>query len=320
MSSQPSQTTPRRGWIDVHHHIAPAAYLRESGEGVGRALKTWSLAKSIEDLEEGGIATAILSVTQLSKHINNDAQRRSLARACNDEAARIVADHPGRFGMFAVLPLPDIEGSLKEIEYGLDRLKADGVGMYTCYHDKWLGDPLFDPVFAELDRRKAVIYVHPSIPDCCRNLVPGVADAAIEFGTDTTRAITRMVFSGASRRFPNLRIIWSHAGGTMPYLIERFVRMAQQREFAKLLPQGFMPEARRFFYDTAQVANHTTLACAREVVPNRHFVFGSDFPYRTSREHVEGLETCGVFNSAELDAIARGTVARLLPRYVAANH
>jgi predicted TIM-barrel fold metal-dependent hydrolase len=315
MSPTPSQTPPRRGWIDVHHHIAPAAYLRQSGEGVGRALKTWSLAKSIEDLDAGGIATAIVSVTQLSKHIANDEQRRSLARACNDEAAKIVADHPGRFGMFAVLPLPDIEGSLKEIEYGLDHLKADGVGMYTCYHDKWLGDPIFDPVFAELNRRRAVIYVHPSIPDCCRNLVPGVADAAIEFGTDTTRAITRMVFSGASQRFPDLRIIWSHAGGTMPYLIERFVRMAEQRDYAKLLPRGFLPEARRFFYDTAQVANHTTLACAREIVPDQHFVFGSDFPYRTSLEHVQGLEACGVFNGAELDAIARGTMARLLPRY-----
>ena len=319
MNSTPSQIPPRRGWIDVHHHIAPTAYLRESGEGVGRALKTWSLAKSIEDLDEGGIATAIVSVTQLSKHIAHDEQRRKLARACNDEAAKIVADHPHRFGMFAVLPLLDIEGSLNEIEYGLDRLKADGVGMYTCYHDKWLGDPIFDPVFAELNRRKAVIYVHPSIPDCCRNLVPGVADAAIEFGTDTTRAITRMVFSGASQRFPDLRIIWSHAGGTMPYLIERFVRMAEQRDYAKLLPQGFLPEARRFFYDTAQVANHTTLACAREVVPDRHFVFGSDFPYRTSLEHVQGLEACGVFNGAELDAIARGNVAQLLPRYAAAK-
>ena len=319
MNPTPSQTPPQRGWIDVHHHIAPAAYLRESGEGVGRALKTWSLAKSIEDLDEGGIATAIVSVTQLSKHIASDEQRRRLARACNDEAATIVADHPGRFGMFAVLPLPDIEGSLREIEYGLDRLKADGVGMYTCYRDKWLGDPVFDPVFAELDRRKAVIYVHPSIPDCCRNLVPGVGDAAIEFGTDTTRAITRMVFSGASRRFPNLHIIWSHAGGTMPYLIERFVRMAQQRDYAKLLPQGFMPEARRFFYDTAQVANRTTLACAREVVPDAHFVFGSDFPYRSALEHVQGLEACGVFNGDALDAIARGNVARLLPRYAAAK-
>jgi 6-methylsalicylate decarboxylase len=319
MNAEKSKTLPSRGWIDVHHHIAPGAYLREAGPGVGAALKRWSLAKSIEDMEEGGIATAILSVTQLAKHIASDEQRRRLARQCNDEAAKIVALHPTRFGMFVALPLPDIDGTLEELEYGLDGLKADGVGMYTSYHDKWLGDPAFDPVFAELNRRRAVIYVHPATPDCCRNLLPGVADSAIEYGTDTTRAITRMVFSGAAQRFPDLRMIWSHAGGTMPFLIERFVRMAQQRDYAALLPQGFMPEARRFFYDTAQVANHTALACAREVIPDRNFVFGSDFPYRTAKEHVDGLEACGVFDSAQLDAIARGNVARLLPRHASAR-
>jgi predicted TIM-barrel fold metal-dependent hydrolase len=313
-----TQETTRR-WIDVHHHIAPPAYIAEGGPGVGGPLKTWSLAKSLEDLEQGDIATAIISITQLAKHVANDAQRRKLARSCNDYAAKLVADHKGRFGMFTALPLPDIEGSLREIDYGLDTLKADGIGMYTSYHDKWLGDPAFDPVFAELNRRKAVIYVHPSAPDCCLNLVPGVADSAIEFGTDTTRAITRMVFTGASQRYPDIRIIWSHAGGTMPYLIERFVRMAQQRDYAQLLPQGFMREAERFFYDTAQVANHTTLSCAREVIPDAHFVFGSDFPYRTAAEHVEGLESCGVFDEAALDAIARTNIAALLPQYAKAK-
>jgi 6-methylsalicylate decarboxylase len=315
MSASSPKSPSQRGWIDVHHHIAPPDYLTQGGPNVGGPLKTWSLAKSVEDLDQAGVATAIVSVTQLSKHIADNAQLRRLARSCNDYAAKMVADHRGRFGMFTALPMPDIEGTLREIEYGLDVLKADGVGMYTCYHDKWLGDPAFDPVFDELNRRKAVIYVHPSIPDCCLNLLPGVNDAAIEFGTDTTRAITRMVFSGTSRRCPDIRMIGSHAGGTMPYLIERFVRMAQQREYAKLLPQGFMPEAQRFYYDTAQVANHTTLTCAREVVPDSHFVFGTDFPYRTSIEHIDGLEACGVFNGAQLDAIARGNAAAILPRY-----
>jgi predicted TIM-barrel fold metal-dependent hydrolase len=316
MSPSPNQNAPR-SWIDVHHHIAPPAYVAEGGPGVGAPLKNWSIAKSLEDLEEAGIATAIVSVTQLAKHIAHDAQRRKLARSCNDYAAKLVADHRGRFGMFTALPLPDVEGALREIEYGMDVLKADGVGMYTSYHDKWLGDPAFDPVFAELNRRKAVIYVHPAAPDCCQNLVPGVADSAIEYGTDTTRAITRMVFSGSARRYPDIRLIWSHAGGTMPFLIERFVRMAEMREYAKLLPEGFMPEARRFFYDTAQVANHTTLSCARAVIPDAHFVFGSDFPYRTAAEHVKGLEACGVFDDAQLSAIACGNIATLLPRYAA---
>jgi predicted TIM-barrel fold metal-dependent hydrolase len=315
MSAAETQTFPRRRWIDVHHHIAPPAYLEQGGAGVGGPLKTWSLAKSLEDMEVAGVATALVSITQLAKHIAGDEQRRRLARSCNDYAAKLVADHRGKFGMFTALPLPDIEGSLREIEYGLDVLKADGVGLYTCYHDKWLGDPAFDPVFAELNRRRAVIYVHPAVPDCCLNLVPGLGDPAIEYGTDTTRAIARMVFSGSSQRFPDIRLIWSHAGGTMPFLIERFIRMAQQRDYAPLLPQGFMPEAQRFYYDTAQVANHTALTCAREVIPDAHFVFGSDYPYRTSIEHVKGLERSGVFTSDALDAIARGNVTTLLPQF-----
>jgi len=315
MTTTESKNLPSRGWIDVHHHIAPPAYLDQGGAGVGAPLKRWSLAKSLEDMEMAGVASSIVSITQLAKHIASDEQRRKLARSCNDYAAKLVADHRGKFGMFTALPLPDIEGSLREIEYGMDQLKADGVGMYTSYHDKWLGDPVFDPVFAELDRRKAVIYVHPAAPDCCRDLLPGIGDPAIEYGTDTTRAIARMVFTGASQRFPNIRLIWSHAGGTMPYLIERFIRMAQQSDYAPLLPQGFLPEARRFYYDTAQVANHSTLTCARATIPDAHFVFGSDFPYRSAKEHVEGLEGCGVFNAAQLDAIARGNITALLPQF-----
>ncbi len=303
-----------RRWIDVHHHIAPPAYLTQGGAGVGRALKTWSVAKSIEDMDKANIDTSIVSITQLAKHISGDEQRRSLAKACNDYSATLVADHKGRFGMFAALPLPDVDGSLKAIEYALDVLKADGIGMYTCYHDKWMGDPAFDPVFDELNRRKATIYVHPSIPDCCLNLVPGVADAAIEFGTDTTRAIVRMIFGGTTKRCPDIKVIWSHAGGTMPYLIERFVRMAVENEkYAALLPDGFLPEAQRFYYDTAQTSNHTTMVCARDVVPMDHFVFGSDFPYRGSLEQIKGLEGCGVFSTGELDKLAWDNAAAILP-------
>ena len=225
--------------IDVHHHIAPPAYLAEVGPDINPPLKSWSLAKAVEDMDEGNVATAIVSITQIAMRLTDRERIRRLARACNEYAARMVAEHKGRFGMFVALPLPDIDASLKEIEYGLDQLKADGVGLYTSYHDKWLGDPLFEPIFAELNRRKAVSYVHPAVPDCCRNIVPGVGDAAIEYGTDTTRAIARMVFSGTAQRFPDARMIWSHAGGTMPFLIERFTRMAESPEYAAQLPQGF---------------------------------------------------------------------------------
>jgi 6-methylsalicylate decarboxylase len=313
MSTTPSPETRRR--IDVHHHIAPPAYLDAVGPDINPPLKSWSLAKAIEDMDEGNVATAIVSITQIAMRLSDPERIRRLARSCNDYAARLVSDHRGRFGMFVALPLPDVDASLREIEYGLDQLKADGVGLYTSYHDKWLGDPLFEPIFAELNRRKAVSYVHPAVPDCCRNIVPGVGDAAIEYGTDTTRAIARMVFSGTAQRYPDARMIWSHAGGTMPFLIERFIRMAQQAEYAALLPQGFLPEAQRFFYDTAQASNRTALTAARLVIPAARFVFGTDYPYRTAAEHVAGLRQCGVFDAAELAAIDRGNLAGLLRQY-----
>ena len=149
-----SPTTAERRRIDVHHHIAPPAYLAAVGPDINPPLRTWSLAKAVEDMDQADVATAIVSITQIAMRLSDPERIRRLARDCNEYAARMVADHRGRFGMFVALPLPDIEGSLREIEYGLDQLKADGVGLYTSYHDAWLGDPLFEPLFEELNRRK----------------------------------------------------------------------------------------------------------------------------------------------------------------------
>ena len=300
--------------VDVHNHIAPPEYIAAMGD-LGPPLKRWSLAKTIEDMDEGDVETAIVSITQISSRLDDREQIRRMARICNDYAAKLVADDPRRFGMFTCLPLPDIEGSLREIEYGMDVLKADGIGMYTSYRDKWLGNPAFDPVFEELNRRKAVIYVHPQTPDCCENLIPGFGEANIEYGTDTTRAIAGMVFSGSTLRYPDIRMIWSHAGGTMPFLIERFIRTAQLPAYSKMFPGGFMPEAERFYYDTAQAANRTALTAARSVIPASHFIFGTDFPYRSSAEQVEGLKRSGVFDINELRGIDRTNLAGLLPKY-----
>ncbi len=308
-------TSAERRRIDVHHHIAPPQYLAAMGASLHGPLTTWSLAKSLEDMDRGGVATSIVSITQIAMRLDDRDKVRRLARDCNDYAAKLVADHRGRFGMFTALPLPDIEGSLREIEYGMDVLKADGVGMYTSYHDKWLGDPAFAPVFDELNRRKAVIYVHPAVPDCCVNFVPGMQDANIEYGTDTTRAIARMVFGGASQAYPDLRVIWSHAGGTMPFLIERFMRTATFPEYSKLLPGGFLPEAQRFYYDTAQASNRVALTAARMVIPASHFVFGTDYPYRGAAEHVDGLRQSGVFDNWELRGIDRTNLAGIMPQY-----
>lgn len=310
-------TQEQRTVIDVHHHFYPPALIPElarAKESLTQA-KDWSPARSLADMDEAGVATAIVSITTPGVSFADAALARRLARECNEYAARLAADHPGRFGNFAILPWPDADASLREIEYSLDTLKADGIGMLTSYGDKWFGDPSFAPIFEELNRRKAVVYTHPTAPGCCRNALAGIPDSAIEYGTDTTRAIARTVFSGTSMRYPDIRFIFSHAGGTMPFLMERFVNLAKTPQYAAQLPRGFLAEATRFYYDTAQTSNPVAMAALRKIVPVSQIVFGTDYPFRTSIDHVKGLKECGVFSDRELRAIERENALKLAPRH-----
>ena len=181
----------------------------------------------------------------------------------------MAQDHKGRFGRFAALPLPDVAASLKEIEYALDQVKADGIGMMTSYGDKWLGDPAFLPVMEELNRRKAIVYTHPTTANCCGNLIPGIADATIEYGTDTTRTIASLVFGGTLKRCPDLRFIFSHAGGTMPFLIGRFEAQPRiVKSSGENVPQaGLLLTLRRHYYDCAQSANPITMGALMQLIP-----------------------------------------------------
>ena len=301
--------------IDVYHHLCPPDYLAAVSrhQPMVPILAGWSLQKSLDDMGEAGVATAVLSITTPGFWFGDADETRGLVRLSNDYAARLVADHPGRFGLFAALPLPDIEGSLREIEYALDTLNADGIGLFTDYDAKYLGDPAFTPVLAELDRRKCVVYTHPICPDCCKNLVPGVSEASIEYGTDTTRTIASLVFSGAVARYGNIKFIFSHAGGTMPFLIERFDRLALSPAAKAHLPHGLRHELGRFHYDTAQSANPSALSCLLKIAAVSQVLYGTDFPFRTSIEHVEGLRTCG-FSTTELNAIEHDNALQLLPR------
>jgi predicted TIM-barrel fold metal-dependent hydrolase len=266
-SSPVSRARPTR-IIDVHRHFVPPGYQ------VDRR-RTWlnersTIARQLEDMDKSGVAFAVTSISVPELELRDDADARRFARLANEFAAKLRSDHPGRFGNFAYVPFPDIDGTLKEIEYALDTLKADGVHMRTNYGDKFLGDPIFAPVFEELNRRGAVLYTHPTSHPCCVRIVPGLRDADIEYGTNTTRALAKMVFSGASRRYPNMRVIWSHAGGTMPFLVRRFIkRVHESPEYQPVLPEGFLPEARKFYYDCAQQPDAPAMASLRAVVPSR---------------------------------------------------
>ena len=248
-------TTPHR--IDVHHHHTPPPYLSAiTARNITGPVRDWAPEKSLADMDQAGVATAITSITTPALRFLDDAGARKLARECNEYTAKLVADSRGRFGMFAVMPLPHVEATLHEIAYALDTLKADGIGLLTSYGDKWLGDPAFAPVMDELNRRKAVVYTHPTTANCCGNLIPDVPDSIIEWGTDTTRTIASVVFSGTAARCPDVKIIFSHGGGTLPFLAERFTRLPLiNKSLAPRVPNGVEHELKRFYYDIAQAAH-----------------------------------------------------------------
>jgi 6-methylsalicylate decarboxylase len=302
--------------IDVHHHFIPPFHvdaMMAPGRRTGPAPPKWSPAFSLEEMDKSGIATSILSIVQPGTwYGDNVEESRSLTRRLNEFGTGMVKDHPGRFGLFACIAPPDVQGSLKEIEYVLDTLKADGIGLLTSYQDKYLGDPSFAPIYEELNRRKAVVYVHPTTPACCRGLVPGIPPGSIEYATDSTRTIAHVVFSGTTTKFPDIRWIFSHSGGTLPFLTGRFIRLAEERKPAHL-PNGPLPELRKFHYELAQGNTPGQIAALLKMVSVSQVMYGTDYPFRDGAEVNQGIADWG-FNAADLHAIERENALKLLPR------
>ncbi|MET0273107.1 MAG: amidohydrolase family protein [Phenylobacterium sp.] len=306
--------------IDIHHHLAPPTWLKafQAWQPGPSPMSRWSVQASLDDMDAAGVAKAVMSVTAPGAFPEAGvASSRRMARECNAYARRLCDDHPSRFAFFATLPAPDIDGCLAEAAFALDTLGAQGVGLLTSYGDKWLGDPVFFPLLEELNRRKAVAYTHPTYADCCRNLQPGVPATVVEFGADTSRAMASLIFSGAAARFPDIRWIFSHAGGATPFLVERFARQTMTPPMTKLYPEGLAPVLSRFFYDTAQSANRTAMGALRTIAPATQILFGTDYPFRTSLDHVEGLRRSGVFDRRDLRRVEHDNALALLPRLAA---
>ncbi|HZZ14054.1 MAG TPA: amidohydrolase family protein [Paraburkholderia sp.] len=307
--------------VDVHHHFLPPVFRETMGEAAigapapNRVAPQWRVADSLGVMDRHGITTAVMSAPPL--WMPDMAKTRTLTRACNEFAAQMVADHPTRFGTFAALPLPDVAASLKEIDHACDVLKADGIGLMTNYNDRYLGDAAFAPVLDELNRRKAVVYVHPTSCSCSRGLLPDEPDSLIEFPHDTTRTVASLLFSGTFTRCPDIRFIFSHAGGTVPYLATRMAMLGSiDKGLARHVPDGVMPILRRQYYDTAISANPITMAALLKLVTPANVLLGTDFPFVP--EHgmeatFKGLREAG-FSDTELRAVEGGNAARLLDR------
>jgi len=306
---------PARPRIDVHHHIVPPAQVEAQLAHRSAGPTKWSVSMSLDDMDKAGVATSITSIVNPGNwygQVSEDS--RKAARACNEYALKLGQDHPGRFRSFVDIILPDTEFALREIEYGLDVLKAEGVALWTSYDGKYLGDPAFVPVFEELNRRKAVVYTHPTTPLCCNALIKGVSTGTIEWATDTTRTVTSLIFgeAGTAHRFPDIRWIWAHSGGTLPFLTSRLVQQTRVKADPRM-PDGPLPILRRFFYDVAQGNTPGQLAALLKLVPVSQVLFGSDFPYRPATEAVEGLADFK-FSDADLRGINSENAVKLMPQ------
>ncbi len=305
-----AQAKPHR--IDVHHHIVPPAQRKMNIERRGgKGGPAWSPQMSLDDMDKGGVAYSITSILNPGPWYGKvEEPSRRLARECNDYAAKLRSDHPNRFGVFAAIAPVDTEGSLKEIEYAYDTLKAEGIALWTSYDGKYLGNEIFVPVLEELNRRRAVVYVHPTPPECCAAVVPSVAPSVIEYATDTTRTVASLMFEkpGSALKFPDIRWIWSHSGGTIPFLTSRFTRNAWERKM-KDDPIAVM---QKHYYEVAQGNTPGQLAALLKLVPISQVMFGSDYPYRDAKEAADGLVDYK-FSAADLLAIDNGNALKMFP-------
>ena len=277
-------------------------------------MSTWTPEVSLGEMDRSGIESALLSVSTPGVWFGDAHESRRLARDCNEYGAALVQRYPQRFGVFAALPLPDVDGSLAEIAYAFDTLKLDGVGLLTSYDDLWPGNVRFAPVFDELDRRHARVFFHPTKASCCA-AVDDIPPSLTEFPFDTTRAVTSLLFSGTLTRCPNIRWIFAHGGGTIPMLAGRIAEAnygRSERVRARIVedPRELL---RRLYFDLVLVTDPAPMAALTTLVPASHLLFGTDYPFMPPQATIDGLQRCG-FDAPALRALERDNALELFPR------
>jgi predicted TIM-barrel fold metal-dependent hydrolase len=315
-----AQSTP--ALIDTHHHFYPPAYQQAFTEWEtkfklppSKVQNEWTRQSAVEGMDKAGIKTAMLSLPSTAGlWFNGGAEAAAkMVRICNDFAADMVRDYPGRFGLFAPLSMMDTDTTLKEIEYVFDTLKADGINLQSNYGDKWLGHESYKPVFDELNRRKAVVYIHPLVAACCANISVGAFPAVIEVPHDTTRTVTSLLLSGAFSRWRDIRWLLSHAGGTVPMMAGRinafYANSPKRPEFA---PDGIEAELRKLYYDTANATFGPNMTALLKFAPVSQVTYGTDYPY-FAMDQTNNLKQLGL-SEADMAAIFRGNAMKLVPR------
>ncbi|MFD0919479.1 amidohydrolase family protein [Saccharopolyspora rosea] len=305
--------------VDVHQHIVPPAWARalddRGMDSGGWAIPAWSASEAIAMMDRQGIATGVLSVTSPGVHLGDDADARTLARTVNEYGAEMVKDRPDRFGSFASLPLPDVDGALREAEYALDVLGADGVVLMSNAHGRYLGDPDFEPLWAELDARGAVVFVHPAQPPM--PLLPGTPAPLADYVFDTTRTALNLALTGVLSRHPNVKTILSHGGGFLPYAAYRFTGLTSTVVDPDRDADDMLRDLKRFYFDTALSASPSALPALLAFAEPGHVLYGSDWPFapRNAGSYYDHfLETYPDFSPGQAEATDRGSAETLFPR------
>ena len=313
------------GRIDVHHHLIPPAFTaamaaRGLTEVASTPLPKWTVRQSLDVMDLNGIETALTSLSAPGVYFDSKPDAVSLARACNEFAAEMKQQHPGRFGSFAVLPMPFTAEACAEAVYALDVLKAEGVVLLGSTEGKFLGDPGFDELMAELDRRRTIVFVHPNLHATTDQIGLSIPTFMIEFLCDTTRAAANLVLSGTMERYPNIRWILSHAGGFLPYIAWRLSLANNFPHFVEKAPQGVLTYIRRFYFDTALSPSPFAMAALKELVDPSHILFGSDFPFAPGvivGAEVKNLGELKVFDAKTMAGVGRGHALKLFPQFAA---
>ncbi|MFC1981726.1 amidohydrolase family protein [Chloroflexota bacterium] len=331
-NTQNTLTKSQNGRIDIHHHILPEEYIAKlKGIGIttaiGREFPDWSPKKSLSFMKKNGISKAITSISTPGVNLQDRAFSKNLARLCNDYSAELVSEYPEQFGAFAVLPLYETEDALKEMEYALDTLHLDGVAILTNFEGIYLGDPKYDALLAELDRRGAVVHIHPHDPPF--GTIPNLKfpNAMVEAPFDTTRAVTNMIYNGTLDKYKKVRFVLSHAGGAIPFLAWRIALLEYQQTnkslkfqalydflMTKKGPSAGLKALGRLYYDTAIAANPMALRSVQEVADSSHILFGTDCGMGQqwlTPIFIKALKEYDGFNEQDLAAVESGNANRL---------
>ena len=311
------------GPIDVHQHVTPERY-RAALESIGikgSGERSWapsSPADLLTAMDRNGLAAAIVSVASPGAYFGDIAFTRRVVREVNDDLAQVVADHPKRFGAVGLVSLPDVDAALCDVEYALDTLKLDGLLLLTHTGDRYLGHPDDAELYAELDRRKAVVLVHPRRPAAKGFAQFSFPDGYTELAFETTRAIDNLYWNGMFARYPNIRWVMPHAGGVTPFLAFRMAGMDDIASVRERSPAGVGATLKALYYDIAQATHPAPLRALMEVAEPSRIMFGTDFPFARNagviEQSMKAVASFKGFDAALRQKVERDNALKLFPR------